>query len=247
MIVGYQDYAAETIAGYLDKEMYYPNLKEVKKLVLQDEKRLIEESIETIFREADSFARKNDTVLVIKYIAPVRELEIPKKYNFEMLDTKFDNSMVISENYYLYLFDRERLLKKLSDMGYEINSTNFDKYFRSMNQCEFIKEGDGTRIKVYGDDPWFETTFPIKFYDKKPIIFYVNIYSFTDDEFRVFLKRQDRDCIIEDSIPFTIYKGNNNIYIRITYSESLTGLRIDPVKTDNDCIIQEVRFYNMED
>ena len=246
VIVGYKDWAVQTIAGYLDKEMYYPNLKEVKKLVLMDDDRLIEESTEVIFQEADSFTRKNDTVLVIKYIAPVRESEIPTKYNFEMLDTEFDNSIVTSENYYLYLFDRERFLKKLSDMEHIINSTDFEKYFRPMNQCEFIKEKDGIRIKAYGDDPWFETTFSIEFYKKRPIIFYVNIDSYTDNEFRIFFKRPDRDCIIEDSIPFVIYKGNNNIYIRIPYSEDLEGLRIDPVNTDSDCIIREVKFYSME-
>ena len=245
VIVGYQDYAAETISGYLDKDFYYPNYKEFRKLVLGDVK-LAAECTESIFREADAFTRKNDTVLVIKHKEPFAESEIPEKYNFEMLDTEFTNSIVHTENYYLYLFDKGRFLEKLSDMGHKIDNTNFSQYFRPMSQCEFESEGDRVRIKVYGNDPWFETTFPIEFYKKRPSILYVNIDLYIDNEFRVFFKRLDRRCVIEDSLYFKIYKGNNDIYIRIPYSEDLEGLRIDPVGTDIDCYIESMRFYSFK-
>ena len=38
LIIGYKDYAAETIAGYLDKEIYYPESGKFQKLVKWDKR-----------------------------------------------------------------------------------------------------------------------------------------------------------------------------------------------------------------
>ena len=246
VIVGYQDYVAETVAGYLDKDIYYPNYKEFRKLVTWPD-RIDQIPTDETFRDAYNLSIYNDEVLVITWFDASEE-KIPEYYFFKKLDTNFTNSIVSTENYYLFLYNKDTFIKKyLSDMLYEIDKSNFEKYFRPMNQCEFIKEKDSIKIKVYGDDPWFETAFPFEFKDSNPILVFFNIDYSVEGEFRIFFKRPGKDCTIEDSLSFSIDKGENIIYMKIPYSENLKGLRIDPVNTDSDCIIREVKFYNLRD
>jgi len=106
-IVGYQDYAAETVAAYLDKDIYYPNSKDVKKLVAWDKRTKIVETDE-IFYDAYCLSKKNNVVLVIINRSPILESEIPKSYGFVKLDKEFNNSIVSSENYYLYILDKRK-------------------------------------------------------------------------------------------------------------------------------------------
>ena len=245
VIVGYKDYSAETFAGYLNKDVYYPNSRDFKKLVSHTDRTPIV-SIEDIFEDSYFFTENSKTVLTILiYSNPDRE--ILEKYFFKKLDVEFINSIVPNENYYLYLFDKDIFSKEyLSNMVYRIDKSNFEEYFRPMNECEFVEEEDATRIKVYGDDPWFETTFPFEFNENSSMLAYFNIDSFVDGEFIIFFKRPNRDCIIEDSLPFRIRKGNNIIYLKIPYSEDLEGLRIDPIDVKGDCLIREVKFYSLE-
>lgn len=244
VIVGYQDYATETVAGYLDKDIYYPNSKSFKKLV-DWSNRFKEERTEAIFREADSFSRAYDTVLVIKYKEPFKESEIPIKYNFEKLDVEFNNSIVYTENYYLYLFDKDLYLEKnTTDCIYRMDYINFKKFWKYLDRCEFDIKDEKVWIKVSGEDPHFESNFPIEFKDNKPILIYVNIYSAVDGRFQIFFGRKGVNYSEADSYTFSLNGGKNNVFIKIPYSEDLERIRVDPVNSDNDCYIEVIEFYN---
>lgn len=110
VIVGYQDYAAETISGYLEKKIYYPNTKNFKKLVSWTN-RLPEVSPIDIFSEAYHLATKNEKVLVIIHFEMLKEIptmkygKTPELFFFEKMDMEFTDSIIYTENYYLYLFN----------------------------------------------------------------------------------------------------------------------------------------------
>ena len=54
---------------------------------------------------------------------------------------------------------------------------NFEKYFKPVNQSKFIATVDGVNIVVSGDDPWFETSFPIEFGNNNSILSFFSIDS----------------------------------------------------------------------
>ena len=243
VIVGYQDFVVQTVAGYLNKDIYYPNSKEFRKHVRWDS-RFGSEKIDVIFSEADSFTRKKDTVLVIIHGKPVEE-KIPKKYYFEKLNTVFNNSIVCRENFFLYLFDKDNFFHKYPyDYICEMNYSNFSDYWKNLDRCEFNIKDEKVWIKVYGEDPHFESNFPIEFKDDKPILMIINIYSVMDEKFQVYYGRKGLGYIEEDSTVFQILEGENNVYIEIPRSENIERIRIDPVLGNTDCYIGKIELYN---
>lgn len=253
IIVGYQDYAAETISGYLDKDIYYPNSKNFKKSVSWVN-RLPTVNPRDIFSEAYHLAKKNEKVLAVIHFETLNEAPtvkygtIPESFFFEKMDVEFTDSIVCTENYYLYLFDNNKFSENyLPGTVYKIDRLNFQQYFKPINECEFGIKNDYVWIKVYGDDPWFETTFPIDFNGNKSLLALFDIDSSIDGEFEIFFKRSNGDYTANDSLKYHIYKGNNVFYIEIPYSEDLIGLRIDPINVESDCFIREIRLYNSKD
>jgi len=238
-IIGYPDYSAETISIYLNKSIYYPNSKDIKKLV-QWNKRVSTVNYNVIFSEANTFAVGDNKVLVIIGGAPAEETAVPSYYR--LIDRKFTNAIIPSENYNLYLFDKNSLELKLI---YKMDNITFNNYWRPLNQCEFIVENGKVKIKVKGDDPWFESKFPLEFKNKNSLMLNMIIDSSVEGEVRIFYGRYGKEFIWEDSDGYTLIKGRNNIYIMIPFSENLEKIRIDPVDSCNDCIIERIELYNL--
>ena len=104
VIVGYVDNTTQTIAGYLDKDIYYPNSKDFKKLVSWNKRRPLS-SIEEVFQDANHLASEGKEVLIVLSLN-ISDNSMPEKYLFKKIDIEFTNSVVIDENYYLYLLER---------------------------------------------------------------------------------------------------------------------------------------------
>ncbi len=104
-IIGYHDYSAETIAGYLNKDIYYPEMKEYSKFV-NWETRNSKLSLEGAFKDIDSIINDGEIFLFVKdqeSITKDEEDEIKNEYT-EIKEVKFENSIVSRENFYLYEF-----------------------------------------------------------------------------------------------------------------------------------------------
>jgi len=243
IIVGYQDYAAETISEYLDKNIYYPNSKSLKKLVDWNNRVSIVSS-DKIFSEANSFTDNYNQILVIKNSVPVEESEVPM--NYHLLNAKFSNAIVSSENYYLYIFNKDDIMNE-ANLIHRIDYSNFGDYWIPMSQCKFVIKDKIIHIIVEGKDPHFESIFPIEFKEKRPLIMIISVESLDDARFQIFYKKIDHIYNEKDSQFFPVFEGDNNIFIRIPYSKDLESIRIDPIDKNQDCIIEKIELYYIED
>ncbi|GAI20246.1 unnamed protein product, partial [marine sediment metagenome] len=188
----------------------------------------------------------NDTVLVIISGTQVEKSEIFEKYIFKKIDKEFNNSIFPLENSYLYLFDKTSVLNS-SKLLYKIDYSNFDEFWKPLSQCNLDIEDNKVWIKVYGEDPYFESLFPIEFKNNNPLMIVVNIDSFVDAKFQIYYGRKGKGYNEGDSSVFSVIKGENNIYIGIPYSEDLERIRIDPINVKSDCSIKKIEIYSMED
>jgi hypothetical protein len=237
MIVGHLDYLTETITGYLNKDIYYPNSKSIKKLV-DWHNRIDGLKTNEVFSEADYFAAEYDQVLVINS-SPVEEKDIPLNYIFL---NSFNNAIVATENYYLYVFNKNNFMSK-TDLILTIDYSNFNNYWTPVNQCKFVFKNKLINIKVEGDDPYFQSTFSFEFKNKLPLLLLISINSPVNGRFQVFYKRADNIYNEEDSRIFTLFEGENIIYVGIPYSENLESIRIDPIDKNQDCVISKMDLY----
>ncbi|MBA7709027.1 hypothetical protein ES703_117934 [subsurface metagenome] len=128
-----------------------------------------------------------------------------------------------------------------------MDKSNFKNYWKVLQQCEFDSANDTVWVKVYGDDPYFENTFPIEFKDNRALVMFINISSVVDAKFQVYYGRAGIGYREADSFVFPITEGDNNIYIKIPYSENLESIRIDPINIRSDCFIRKIEIYNFSD
>jgi len=111
-LIGYHDFSAETIAGYLNKGIYYPEMKEYSKFV-NWETRNKNLSLTDAFKDIGSIADEGEFFLFVKDREPItkqEEDEIKHDYN-EIKEVKFENSIVPRENFYLYEFIKSQKSK----------------------------------------------------------------------------------------------------------------------------------------
>jgi len=74
------------------------------------------------------------------------------------LNKDFSNAVVPDENYKLFFLDNNLNFEILK----RIDVSNFKESWRNLKACEFQTTNDGkTLIKVLGNDPNFESNFPI--------------------------------------------------------------------------------------
>lgn len=107
VIVGYFAYAAETVAGYLDEDIYYPETKKFQRLLKWDEIEVLDEiKLDNIMNFKKLNSDFNGPVLIIFNQKAIQN----KKINFENLTLikKFENAIEPSENFYLYLIEEEK-------------------------------------------------------------------------------------------------------------------------------------------
>ena len=108
-IIGYHYYSAETVAGYLNKDIYYPEMKEYSKFV-NWETRNKNLSLVDAFKDIDSIINGGEIFLFVKDQLPItkqEEDEIKNEYD-EIREIKFENNIVSRENFYLYEFIKSK-------------------------------------------------------------------------------------------------------------------------------------------
>lgn len=72
----------------------------------------------------------------------------------------------------------------------------------------------------------------------------ITIESLSDAKFQVYFKREGSGYNEKDSRSFALFKGDNNIYIKIPYFGDLQNIRIDPIDKNQNCIIDKIEFYD---
>jgi hypothetical protein len=237
IIIGYQDITTETVSGYLNKDIYYPNSKDIKKLVKWDD-RLGVVSNEDIFNPIISFFGSTNKVLVI--LSELQE-EVDIPFLYHLIDIKYDNAIVSSENFSLYLFDKNKFFNIIKSTNYQ----NFNDYWRHLERCEFIVEDDKVRLKVNGDDPHFESNFNINFDMDDLIVLKAKLYSYEDTYFQVYYKRESSGYSENDSSKLELKTGMNEIYIIVPKPYDIVSLRVDPVLNKSDCIIEKLEILEV--
>ena len=213
VIIGYTDYAAETITAYLDKDIYSPQSKSFQRLVRWPE-RIREMQIQEVFNEAAKFTRNNDTVLVIISNKPVDNPEIYEKHHFKKMDMEFDDTIISLENSYLYLFDKKAVMDNLEFL-FKIDYSNFSdyssKYYWSVNLTDGTFWTNETFSFTTGLEPgaWWNHGW---LYRKEIVIDYIMV----DDglaNFPVLINITDSDLQSKaqttgNDVTFTDYYGN---------------------------------------
>jgi len=126
----------------------------------------------------------------------------------------------------------------------QINESNFADYFKPLNECEFISEGDKILIKVAGNDPYFVSMFPFKINDNKSIIILIKINVPIATSMQIFYKLEGKDYNENNSNVFELKSGENEIYIPINDTGDIESIRIDPVVVKTDCYIEKIELFN---
>ena len=102
VIAGFKDSASETVAAYLNKEIYYTQSGKFSRLLSVSERKSA--TMEDSFKAAEGFkTRDNDVIVIIDY-SSFKDQGIPEKYNFEKINRYFNSSIVPDESYYLYIY-----------------------------------------------------------------------------------------------------------------------------------------------
>lgn len=129
----------------------------------------------------------------------------------------------------------------------KITPLNFKKYFQPLSGCDFINPGENIIVKVYNDDPYFETKFPLKFGKEKNIILNIAFSAEEQAVGQIFYARENKNYNEQDSIRYNIKKGENDIYIPIDNVDQIVKIRIDPTNIKKDCTIKKIEFYSLSD
>ena len=243
VIIGYQDWAAEVVAGYLDKVIYYPQSIETdkfSKLVRWDRREWRYAYIDMPIASSYPFILDGRRVLLVISSPTEEEKEKIKERNFEELEQNFTNSIVESENFYLYLFDKK--VKKIC----EYDSSNFRKSLVPLNDCDILLKDDYIFIDVYGEDPYFENKFTLNV-SNDIIIAIINFNCVTSSELRIYYKGKDGNYNEEDLVSCYFKGGVDNIYINVPFNKSIENIRIDPVYANVDCSFEEIVIYEIQE
>lgn len=238
-IVGYLDYATETIAGYLEKDFYYPNSRDFKKLVDWG-KRSSSVSISGIFDEAKFFANNGKKVLVILN-GNITQKEPPEDYL--LLDMKLDNSIVADESYKLFALKDNFNFNIIKT----IEITNIEENFFNISNCSIkLFNDDKIFIESFNEDPFFEINYKFPA-DLKNKTLYINIgiETFASCDLDIYYKRKNKSFNSNDFSTKKIQNGYNNIFFKIDNSEELENIRLDPVNIRTNAIIDKIIIYGV--
>ncbi len=165
------------------------------------------------------------------FLPPMNQLK--KEFSLCLLSKKIDGE--------IYETCSEEL-----ELVYLMDYSNFSDYWRPMNQCEFKIEDNNILVKVNGEDPWFESKFPIEFRDDSSLILNISIYSDVEGEIRIFYGRIGKVYTWEDSYSYLIAEGKNEIFFSIPNSDDFEKIRIDPIDKNQDCTIEKIEVYNVK-
>lgn len=240
IIIGYHFHPAETIAGYLNKELYYPHSIEENKFskFVNWPKMHGSYDINLPIRSAYKFLLEGKEVLLIISNASSNDKEILSKNNFKKIDVSFDNQIVAWEDFNLYLFDKQ--MKKLC----ESDKNNFMNCWKPLNDCNFIIEDDHILIDVYGEDSYFESSFKINT-GNDILVAINNLNCEIPNELRIYYKEKGGSYNEKDMLSFPLNAGNNDIFAIVSSEKDLESIRIDPVNTNINCKIEQIKIVEL--
>ena len=67
-----------------------------------------------------------------------------------------------------------------------VDKNNFNESFKPLNDCTFITENNDILVKVTGDDPYFESTFPFTFDKYDTVILMIDLESKSASDLQIF-------------------------------------------------------------
>lgn len=164
------------------------------------------------------------------------------------------SELKIKENLCLYYKNQEGEIyqtcpKNLTKIFLSDN-TNFENFWREMNQCSFEKNTDSVIIKSFGDDPWFESKFKFNF--NSNLILKITLFTDTTGDVRIFFGLGDKEYVLDDSESYPLKNGLNTICFMIPdfYNyydkmEKISKIRIDPIDKKADIEIKKIELLKV--
>jgi hypothetical protein len=114
-ILGTIDFGISPFSGWLNKPIYYPEIKKEGTFIVWDSKRQVPHNFGEVIPVIDSLTQKNKKLLVItnykiSFSQGGQQVELEHDYLSDALKIdllkRFERSMVPDENYSLYLVER---------------------------------------------------------------------------------------------------------------------------------------------
>lgn len=240
LIIGYKNYTTETIAGYLDKDFYYPEEQKFSKVFNMITKQQI--SADNFLSDTIKLKLQNlnKEILIIND----KGSELPEDFLYDnniKLNKDFSNAVVPDENYKLFFLDNNLNFEILK----RIDVSNFKESWRNLKACEFQTTNDGkTLIKVLGNDPNFESNFPITAgFNLNELLIKIDMESSAIGELVIYYKRTNSQYNEKDKSSIELRIGLNTVIIIVKNINKLERIRIDPVNLKTDCIIDKIEIY----
>ena len=133
--------------------------------------------------------------------------------------------------------------KMLGENIIKVDSINFNNYFKPLNECKFFNLENKILVKVSGNDPYFESTFPFKISEYQSAILLIQIVVPKETFMQIYYKLEDKSYNENNSTIIKLQKGENEIYIPLYDASIIEKIRIDPVVTQIDCEINRIELY----
>lgn len=241
VIIGYHFHPSETIAGYLNKELYYPySLKENKfSKSLSWPYMKWPFDIYLPIQSAYNFLLEEKETLLIIAGASDNDKNVLKMLGFKKIEKDFSHAIVSWEDFSLYKFENNMEIIKLSPV-------NFQKNWKNFRNCENQIIDNKVFIKSLSDDPSFESNFqipPLSESDK--LLIRIGIETTVGCDLEIHYKRKNSSYSANDLNTKKIVAGYNDILIEVEDLKNLESFRIDPVNIKNDCFIDKIEIYRI--
>jgi len=242
-IIGFPNVPTETVAGYLNKDLYYPQEEKFGKLVEWDNRGdfTADKFIKNI-NIVKSGSVDKDILIITDYrgFSNLISEELAYFYQFELIKNFSSPTILPSESYKIYALDRDikfNLIKK-------INLSEFDKNWKNINNCEFeIKDNNNVLIKPLNDDPNFESDFKMPVLDNEDLFIKIEIVVPFTSELTIYYKKPDSQYNENQKIVKEMSRGINILFIKIDNINEIQAIRIDPINAKAEHIIKSIEFY----
>lgn len=239
VIVGHKNYTTEPVAGFLNKDFYYPQEKKFSRVFNMYSTGTI--SANEILSAGIELKIKNPNknIIVLNDISNEIIKEDAANLDFD-LKKVFLNAIVQDENYQLFLLNDNFSAKLVQRVDIENISANFI----NINNCEINSKNNKLYIKALSDDPFFELNFKFPSLNEKDRYFIrIGIETFSGCDLELYYKRMNSNFNPDDLSTRKIFEGYNDVVIELKNINSLESLRVDPVNVRTECIIDKIEIY----
>ncbi len=116
-ILGYPDYAAMPVAGYLSKPIYYPDTHRWGTFIIENNKRQPDWNVNQILEAVSEFAAQGNDDFLVLLDQPLRGLRDNQPYEITQIGNlrkiaSFDLAITVDEEYWLYRYEAPSGLAK---------------------------------------------------------------------------------------------------------------------------------------